>query len=276
MTTTQRALMSTLCLILSACTHEAVEDDDDGDGQDEERVGEAADAFTGSAGLSVTAYGGLWYDRIQVSPGTGSFLTAAYGNFGFSAETYPEIHLNTWVADWFVVSADNGNNQDPSTHITGGEAWAIYPTVSSDKRSCTHSGPGIQPVALPNPGGSYHCFLTGMRNTTGSSWNTSDDEAYIAYPSGQPTLYCRNDSEATAQCVTVSGYLGAVSAFSPSSTSTDLGPVDSSLGKVCGLTAIRGFFRIDSTGSGVWAHTVGSNWYFDTSPYKGGSVSCVY
>jgi hypothetical protein len=261
-----------LCILqASACTPQ----DDAGETEDTEEVAEVSQAFSGYAGAGAT--NGV--TSIPVSYGTQGFLTAVAGNLtnpGGSAFPAAATNVSSSPPFLFNVTATRGS----SSYTTHSEGWAVYPGDNTTAyNTCSHGGAGSQSVTLAAPagGGNYACFISAVTNYNGNSFGSYGDKAVVSYPSGVPTLTCYNDSEARAQCVPITSYLGYVAAGSSStSTSTNLGAVDWTNGKVCLLYGVWGSWRTNSTSDTVRTYQDGTDWHFTTSPGKGGYVACMY
>ncbi len=85
--------VSTVVLPLAACAADSNDFDED---ESNERIGEAGDAFTGWAGISVVTesyplFNEFAQTQLSVSSGTRTFLSAVYGNL------YPLTPRIVWI-----------------------------------------------------------------------------------------------------------------------------------------------------------------------------------
>ncbi len=243
----------------------------------DEETREATDAFTGAVGVSVSwPYNPIKTEDLSPSTGWTGFLSGASGNLAKPASTVP----NFWAVAGVVAGQGSFTVQaiaGAETSTNGATGWAAYHGgPQQNYNACSHTGPGSGSVILAAPSGNYACFLVKILNTNSLAFGSWNDKAIITYPGGVPTLTCHEDASAWARCLPITTYLGSVTAGSANSaTSTNLGPVDWSNGKLCGLVGLNGSFRSNSLSSGVSAYISGSSWYFDTTAGKGGTVACV-
>ena len=177
---------------------------------------------------------------------------------------------------------------------------------------CVHHGSGASVPAAVLPSGSptrWGCYILEMTNTnayeygtTYSSFQSFNDYAEITWNNqgvnaginctgmvcrGNASLTCHGNSEAYAACIPITTYLGSVSAGATwESTSTNLGGVDWTNGKMCALTAVGGAFVYNAGAitlsnqqnqnlAGVYTYNDGTNWYFNTYNNMRGAVDCM-
>lgn len=244
----------------------------------EEPLGKTQQAFTGRIVDTAIASGVPVGHTYTVSFGTQGFISTVVGNFAQSSDT-PSVSASvvdsSEFGSLFSVYAFPGS----STGTIGGTGWAVYPGDNTTPgASCAHSGRGAQIVPLTPPSvPNWICFINRLSNTLGSSFSGFADLVLITYDdAGNPSLTCSNNSEASAQCVPITAYLGAVGQGGSDTFTTDLGPVDDVNGKTCLLYGVGGSFRTDDANAGVLAFTSGGEWFITTTPFKVGYVACVY
>lgn len=245
--------------------------------QPDEPLGQAQEQFTGY--LNFDVINGSTTDWVSV--GTQGFLNGLGGNLAKPGSTTPEgravVHQAGGGFHQLTVFATPGSGSN-SIRANG---WGLYPgDFYAVQTSCSHSGAGSQTVALTEPTGTYKCFIMQIQNNNGNSFSAWGDEVKITYSGGQASLTCSNNSEATAACMNITHDLGSWSAgWSGGNTTTDLGAVDWTNGKVCLFYGLWGNFRSNSTTDWAWVDvdTAPSpdKWRLRTTINKGAWVNCV-
>ncbi len=260
-----------LCLIASTgCDAGDDESDFDADAPHDEELAETADAFTGSYGVSLTSTGSLAYSSVNLgSNNWQSFFTSIQGNLSRGGQD-AYVATRVYSGGDFDLEVQSG----ASTKTLSAEAWAYTPgNYSTTQHSCGTTNGNTQTVALTPPAGaaSYRCFITRVLNSTGTSFQSSTDQAYVLQSAGGASLTCLNDAQARATCIPVTNVLAGYDVNGPTDFYTN---VNTASGRTCLLNKVSGTWNSNTGGAKAYVKN-GNQWWFKVDTGKGAAITCI-
>ncbi len=273
-TTVVRASLAKLLAVsalalTSACNMEDVSESTD-EGDEDEELGSAEQAFNGWAGSGtrIASNGDYVNWLMGTDVGTTAFLTGVAGNLdGGSARVSPDFGPNFDQYRFHVYSSSGTTLRADAALVStaareDGRSFSI-PSGVEERRIASDSNP------------KKRCYLTMISGgPQGQFFNSADDSAAIVHRPELDGWYLRltGSASAAAYCMT----LTTTNFWVANGPGThDLGELDT--GKACWLTGVMGRFRNNANmNDGVYLQTINGKWELVVANGKWGGAECGF